>query len=674
MAMPGPPDVKDKSSTTAAAVAAPPSPNPHSLHPQPHHHPHAHPRPLPPQPYYLDERDGLISWLRGEFAAANAIIDSLLNHLRSIGDPGEYDAVLASISQRRCNWTTILYMQQYFPISDVVYALKQAAWRRQQQQAYMSNNSRKEYRRGNFNHSNYNNNNHSNNHNHANNTSGRNLGSGRVKEGVSPRSVEKRTESDCKDEDVKGFDGDAVGEEEKGVAPKAQADPTLKNSEVVGENACDASNSESDKSEGCASTPNGAEQNQKVKQSANGVPRTFVANELIDGRTVNTVEGLKLYDLLDDTEVRKLHSLANDLRAAGKRGQFQGQTYVASKRPMKGHGREMIQLGVPVTDSLPEVESVGIHKGRKIESIPALLQDVIDRLLRMQIVTVKPDSCTIDFYYEGDHSHPHSWPHWYGRPVCMLSLTECDMSFGKTFTINPPGDFRGALKLSLLPGSLLVMQGLAADLAKHAIPPIRKQRILVTFTKCQPRKPIPGDARVPAPTAVQPPQWGLPTPRPLNHVPHPAASKHFPPGPGTTGALPATAIHPQISATNGMPTLYVAAPVVPAIPFPGPVAIPATPSGWTTVPQRHPPPPHLPAPGTGVFLPPQGSGNPSSPELSSGEQNRNASVSPNGKQADMKKGRPEANGGVHGPKDSKNEEKHIGEDARKAAGKQNGTV
>lgn len=38
------------------------------------------------------------------------------------------------------------------------------------------------------------------------------------------------------------------------------------------------------------------------------------------------VDGLKLYEeLLGDTEVTKLVSLVNDLRAAGKRGQFQGK-------------------------------------------------------------------------------------------------------------------------------------------------------------------------------------------------------------------------------------------------------------------------------------------------------------------------------------------------------------
>lgn len=38
------------------------------------------------------------------------------------------------------------------------------------------------------------------------------------------------------------------------------------------------------------------------------------------------VDGLKNYEeLFDDLEVRKLVSLVNDLRASGKRGQFQGK-------------------------------------------------------------------------------------------------------------------------------------------------------------------------------------------------------------------------------------------------------------------------------------------------------------------------------------------------------------
>lgn len=84
------------------------------------------------QQWVVDERDGLIGWLRSEFAAANAIIDSLCHHLRVVGDPGEYDVVVGAIQQRRCNWNQVLLMQQYFSVAEVVYALQQVAWRKQQ--------------------------------------------------------------------------------------------------------------------------------------------------------------------------------------------------------------------------------------------------------------------------------------------------------------------------------------------------------------------------------------------------------------------------------------------------------------------------------------------------------------------------------------------------------------
>ncbi|KAJ6898996.1 hypothetical protein NC652_025485 [Populus alba x Populus x berolinensis] len=84
------------------------------------HHPQRH------QWFPVDERDGFISWLRGEFAAANAIIDSLCHHLRAVGEPGEYDLVVGCIQQRGCNWNHVLHMQQYFSVGEVVAALQQA--------------------------------------------------------------------------------------------------------------------------------------------------------------------------------------------------------------------------------------------------------------------------------------------------------------------------------------------------------------------------------------------------------------------------------------------------------------------------------------------------------------------------------------------------------------------
>ena len=83
---------------------------------------------LQPWPWVQDERDPFIQWLRSEFAAANAIIDSLLHHLQSTGDPGVYDQVIGCVNHRRLNWTPVLHYQHFFPIGEVAYALEQAKW------------------------------------------------------------------------------------------------------------------------------------------------------------------------------------------------------------------------------------------------------------------------------------------------------------------------------------------------------------------------------------------------------------------------------------------------------------------------------------------------------------------------------------------------------------------
>lgn len=97
--------------------------------------------------WFPDERDGFISWLRGEFAAANAIIDSLCQHMRAVGEPGEYENVIGCIQQRRCNWNPVLHMQQYFSVAEVMYALQQVALRRQQRYFEPMKAGAKDYKR-----------------------------------------------------------------------------------------------------------------------------------------------------------------------------------------------------------------------------------------------------------------------------------------------------------------------------------------------------------------------------------------------------------------------------------------------------------------------------------------------------------------------------------------------
>ncbi|GAB2234340.1 hypothetical protein Droror1_Dr00003588 [Drosera rotundifolia] len=69
-------------------------------------------------------KDAIIAWYRGEFAAANAIIDSLCNHLRHSSSSGEYEGVFGAIHRRRVNWIPVIQMQKFFSIGEVVAKLR----------------------------------------------------------------------------------------------------------------------------------------------------------------------------------------------------------------------------------------------------------------------------------------------------------------------------------------------------------------------------------------------------------------------------------------------------------------------------------------------------------------------------------------------------------------------
>lgn len=181
---------------------------------------------------------------------------------------------------------------------------------------------------------------------------------------------------------------------------------------------------------------------------------------------------------------------------------------------------------------------------------------------------------------------------WFGRPVGIMSLSECDFTFGRVIVSDQPGDYKGSLKLSLSPGSVLVVEGKSADLAKFAIHSTRKQRILITFTKSQP-----GNGH----------NWSPPPP-PLSRSPnhhhhhhhHNRQPKHYPVvmPTSTTGVLPTPnkgAVQPVFIAPS------------PPMPFPGGGGVVAGATSWPLLPHaRHqaPPQPRVPIPGTGVFLPP----------------------------------------------------------------------
>ncbi|XP_073101234.1 RNA demethylase ALKBH10B-like [Elaeis guineensis] len=354
--------------------------------------------------WFPDERDGFISWIRAEFAAANAIIDSLIHHLRAIGEPVEYDAVVGFIQQRRCSWNPVLHLQQYFSVADVAYALQQIAWRKQQRRFDHPKVAGKEFKKPAV-------------------GCRHKFESARENRSCSASSASLDAEGKGEDKLGKEEDGNLKGEAQfpdgdcSVVAAKEEVETNCSSMTDCGKkdeekslgdvcvklapNDCQTLQSKENCNSMLLWSGEGTMPNQDEKQQPIANPKVFVSNEMYDGKTVNVVEGLKLYEeLCDKMDITKLSSLADDLRSAGRRGKFQGQTFVVLKRPERGHGREMIQLGLPIVEGPPaDKNSAGTCRGKKVEAVPSLLQDILDCTV-LQVLTVKPDYCIIDFFDE----------------------------------------------------------------------------------------------------------------------------------------------------------------------------------------------------------------------------------------------------------------------------------
>ncbi|KAJ1435742.1 Oxoglutarate/iron-dependent dioxygenase [Sesbania bispinosa] len=209
--------------------------------------------------------------------------------------------------------------------------------------------------------------------------------------------------------------------------------------------------------------------------------RVRVAGQL--GSMVNVVKGLKLYeDIFTDSELCKLTDFVNEIHAAGQNGELSGETFILFNKQMKGNKRELIQLGVPIFGQIKEDEK------SNIEPIPELLQRVIDHLIQWKLLPEykRPNGCIINFFEEGEFSQPFLKPPHLDQPVSTLLLSESTMAFGRILMSENDGNYKGPLMLSLKKGSLLVMRGNSADMARHVMCPSPNRRVSITFFRVRP--------------------------------------------------------------------------------------------------------------------------------------------------------------------------------------------
>ncbi|KAM0954260.1 putative oxoglutarate/iron-dependent dioxygenase, RNA demethylase ALKBH9B/ALKBH10B [Dioscorea sansibarensis] len=392
-------------------------------------------------------REAILAWYRGEFAAANAIIDALCAHLGEIADGApEYEAVFAAIHRRRMNWVPVLHMQKYYSIADVTAELLRAT---EMKRAAMEVNEE------------------------------------RARASIIEEEPLKEVEDERTGSTVEISHHEAEAEAEAAAAAAAAvavavADNLSRDSNVTRDGGASDEGSQGGKISQESNQISTDHEVSMVRPERIKISKGFMSKEMVKGHMVNVVKGLKLYeDIFTESELLKLSEFINELRLAGRKGELSGETFIFFNKQVKGNKREIIQLGIPLFQPIKQ------DALSTIEPIPLVLQTVIDHLVQWRLIPEgrKPNSCIINFFDEDEFSQPYFKPPHLDNPISTLLLSDTTMAFGRVLACDHNGNYKGSFTLPLKEGSLLVMRGHSADMARHVICPSSNRRVTITFVK-----------------------------------------------------------------------------------------------------------------------------------------------------------------------------------------------
>ncbi|XP_031389261.1 RNA demethylase ALKBH9B isoform X2 [Punica granatum] len=216
--------------------------------------------------------------------------------------------------------------------------------------------------------------------------------------------------------------------------------------------------------------------------------KDFICFERINGKLVNILQGLELHTgVFSAAEQKRIVDYVYELQEKGKRGELKDRTYSAPHKWMRGKGRVTLQFGCCYNYATDRNGNPpGILQNEFVDPIPHLFKVIIRRLVRWHVLppTCVPDSCIVNIYEEGDCIPPHIDNHDFVRPFCTVSfLSECNIRFGSNLKVIGAGEFEGSMAISLPVGSVLVLNGNGADVAKHCVPAVPTKRISITFRR-----------------------------------------------------------------------------------------------------------------------------------------------------------------------------------------------
>ncbi|XP_038719546.1 RNA demethylase ALKBH9B-like [Tripterygium wilfordii] len=224
--------------------------------------------------------------------------------------------------------------------------------------------------------------------------------------------------------------------------------------------------------------------------------KDFICLERVKGKIVNILQGLELHNgVFSAAEQKRIVEQIYALEEKGKRGELKERTYSTPKKWMRGKGGVTMQFGCCYNYATDKMGNPpGILQKETVDPLPSLFKVIVRRLIMWHVLppSCVPDSCIVNIYEEGNCIPPHVDNHDFVRPFCTVSfLGECNIVFGSNLKILDAGEFAGSIAIPLPVGSVLVLNGNGADVAKHCVPAVSTKRISITFRKMdESKRPI----------------------------------------------------------------------------------------------------------------------------------------------------------------------------------------
>ncbi|WOL17845.1 hypothetical protein Cni_G26638 [Canna indica] len=221
--------------------------------------------------------------------------------------------------------------------------------------------------------------------------------------------------------------------------------------------------------------------------------KDFKRMERVNGRWINVLQGLELHTgIFTPEEQKKIVDCIVQFQEKGREGLLRERTYSEPRKWMRGKGRVTIQFGCCYNYAMDKQGNPpGIIRDEEVDPIPPLLKMMIKRMVEWDVLphTCVPNSCIVNIYDKDDCIPPHIDHHDFLRPFSTVSfLSECRILFGTELKVLGPGDFSGSSAISLPAGSVLILNGNGADVAKHCVPAVPTKRISITFRKMDEKK------------------------------------------------------------------------------------------------------------------------------------------------------------------------------------------